>query len=660
MSINRLILRVLLGVFLISCLPWRTPTPAAARAWGDKSQPFGMIVSLGNRVRADEMPSMIALMQEAGVQWNREEISWDHVQFAPDGEFRWDGNDAGFYNYDRSIQLQRDAGINILGLLAYNPAWFKSRNPHPDEWLNDWGDYVYATVARYGRDRGQIKYWEVWNEPNLVTSGYESGLYTVSDYVEVLQTAQAAIKSADPQAKIVLGGVADIWSAVPTNAYDTIDYLQQLHDLGAWSMFDILGLHPYRPLAPEIPAWRRDHFETFRDQMDRIDALLAQFGEKPIWFTEMGWSSQADDHIDEWEQAAWMQRFYLLAMSRAGIEKIFWYDFRNDTGGNEHYTNPINDPNEEQFHYGLLNRTYPLDVSDVRIRKPAYSAYFQLTHGLGGLGMNGVYSNPFENNLGWQHWSGSHSLDILWWTQPEQAPPYIEINCFCKRARVRGFDGQVQRILTTDDGKLKVQPPQNGLPVWVEYGGDGVGGRRFEQTGHAIRGEFRTFWEQNGGLAQFGLPLTDELIEPSEGRIPVTVQYFERNRFELHPQNPPDYRVLLGLLGINRLQQRGTDWRTLPPANQPVPEGCTYFEQTGHALCYPFKDYWEQRGGVALFGYPITEAFWEYNPETNQGQLVQYFERNRFEHHPDLAGTAYEIQLGLLGQQLYGGWVYAP
>jgi hypothetical protein len=32
--------------------------------------------------------------------------------------------------------------------------------------------------------------------------------------------------------------------------------------------------------------------------------------------------------------------------------------------------------------------------------------------------------------------------------------------------------------------------------------------------------------------------------------------------------------------------------------------------------------------------------------------MVQYFERNRLELHPELAGTAYEVQLGLLGSEL--------
>ncbi|MFV9503086.1 MAG: hypothetical protein AB4911_00830 [Oscillochloridaceae bacterium umkhey_bin13] len=72
--------------------------------------------------------------------------------------------------------------------------------------------------------------------------------------------------------------------------------------------------------------------------------------------------------------------------------------------------------------------------------------------------------------------------------------------------------------------------------------------RFFPPTAHYVCGEFRNYWERNGGLERFGYPLTGELTEIIEGR-PLLVQYFERRRMELHPQNRPPYNVLLGLLG---------------------------------------------------------------------------------------------------------------
>jgi hypothetical protein len=70
-----------------------------------------------------------------------------------------------------------------------------------------------------------------------------------------------------------------------------------------------------------------------------------------------------------------------------------------------------------------------------------------------------------------------------------------------------------------------------------------------------------------------------------------------------------------------------------------------YFPATKHLIGKPFRSFWRNRGGLLIFGLPIGEAV------TENGRLVQYFERARFELHPELAGTAYEVQLGHLGVQ---------
>ena len=77
-----------------------------------------------------------------------------------------------------------------------------------------------------------------------------------------------------------------------------------------------------------------------------------------------------------------------------------------------------------------------------------------------------------------------------------------------------------------------------------------------------------------------------------------------------------------------------------------------YFSETGHNVPGIFAAYWDANGGLTRFGYPLTEAFEEVS-ETDGGRyLTQYFERARFEWHPDYAGTEYEVQLGLLGAEL--------
>ncbi|NWJ47736.1 MAG: M23 family metallopeptidase [Chloroflexi bacterium] len=163
----------------------------------------------------------------------------------------------------------------------------------------------------------------------------------------------------------------------------------------------------------------------------------------------------------------------------------------------------------------------------------------------------------------------------------------------------------------------------------------------FPDTGHYLAGGFRTYWQQHGGLAQFGLPLSEEYTEanPADGKN-YTVQYFERARFEYHPEfKGTPYEIELGLLGVQTVVGRKFD----PTPYVPSTPNHYYFTETRHTLSAGFKRYWDSHGGLAIFGFPISEEF------TEGGYTVQYFERNRFEYHPEFSGTEYEVLLGLLG-----------
>lgn len=77
-------------------------------------------------------------------------------------------------------------------------------------------------------------------------------------------------------------------------------------------------------------------------------------------------------------------------------------------------------------------------------------------------------------------------------------------------------------------------------------------GWRFPETGKYLGGGFYAYWRDRGGLAVFGLPISEEMQE--NGR---TVQYFERAVFEYHPENDPQYRVLLRRLGADAAKAAG-------------------------------------------------------------------------------------------------------
>jgi beta propeller repeat protein len=171
------------------------------------------------------------------------------------------------------------------------------------------------------------------------------------------------------------------------------------------------------------------------------------------------------------------------------------------------------------------------------------------------------------------------------------------------------------------------------------------------ETQQFVSSGFKSFWQEYGGPHFFGYPLTSEFAEEHpESGDDIIVQYFERAKLEYHPDAPEDERIRLALLG-----------HELRPESQVEPvepfddnEFQRYFPQTGHAISYGFKEFWEENGGMAVFGYPITREFSE------NGRTVQYFERARFELDPESESD--EVMLGLLGREALEerGWLPIP
>lgn len=179
-------------------------------------------------------------------------------------------------------------------------------------------------------------------------------------------------------------------------------------------------------------------------------------------------------------------------------------------------------------------------------------------------------------------------------------------------------------------------------PVPARAGaGPSTGPRYFQETGHNVPEYFANYWAANGGLHQFGFPITEPYSQ--DGR---TIQWFERARFERHLEHKDTpYEVLLGQLGR---EVRPAD----PPTTALTHPAARYFPETGHNLLI-FRLYWEQNGGLARFGYPLTDELREVSQVDGQEYTVQYFERARLEYHPENRGTPFDVLLGLIGHEQY-------
>jgi hypothetical protein len=326
----------------------RALAPLAPAAVPAGPPSFGLNSHLASRYPdPSSMDVPASLISDLGVTWVREDFHWHRVEPRPDA-WDWTFTDAAM----RAI-LRRN--IQVLGVLGPSVGW---GTPYPSDTPGDvsyyppdpnaFDDYVRAVVTRYHR---YVHYWEIWNEP-------DHGIFwrpqpDVAAYTRLLIRTAATIRAIDPEAKILVGG---------TNPFDTT-FLRGVAENGGWGSFDIIAIHPYvDPYGPEDG--------NLIAAADGVRALAERYGERQIWATEMGWASGPSDRdsagrADEQAQANYLTRS-MLALWQAGVERIFWYSFKDDPG------NP----------YGLVRAG--ASRSDYSSHKPAYDALRTLNRQLAG------------------------------------------------------------------------------------------------------------------------------------------------------------------------------------------------------------------------------------------------------------------------------------
>ncbi|MCW4045023.1 MAG: endo-1,4-beta-xylanase [Candidatus Bathyarchaeota archaeon] len=185
-----------------------------------------------------------------GVKYLRMDFPWGAFEY-------YNGATFTFTEYDRFVTWAKNNDIEIIPILCNVPSWYNTGSEWKiptgsgfSDFVTRFGNYVYRVVDHYKAD---IKYFEIWNEPNIVNfwNDPEGTLVwdffnrgsSVQKYVTLLQTAYTQAKLANPNSIIISGGLA---------ANDDI-YLQQMYNYGAKGYFDLLGLHPYfKPNSPTI------------------------------------------------------------------------------------------------------------------------------------------------------------------------------------------------------------------------------------------------------------------------------------------------------------------------------------------------------------------------------------------------------------------------
>ena len=223
---------------------------------------------------------------------------------------------------DQWLDLAQSRGVDILYTFGITPSWAAS-NPQqacpyhagacsPPADPRDWDEFVRAIVVHAN---GRIKYWELWNEPNLTE--YWSG--DIQTLARMSQRAYTIIKSIDPNAVVLMPAP----TASPSNF---TAWLMMYFAAGGGASADIVSFHGYLPPTAADP-------ERIKDVVDSVNSVISRSGQvsKPIWDTEVSWG-KADQLPDLDAQAGYVARSYILQWS-LGVQRVYWYAWNSPLWG---------------------------------------------------------------------------------------------------------------------------------------------------------------------------------------------------------------------------------------------------------------------------------------------------------------------------------------
>ncbi|MGI8424127.1 MAG: O-antigen ligase family protein [Chloroflexota bacterium] len=234
----------------------------------------------------EDVRRSLRLIKSAGFGWIRQQFAWDSVETSSKGRYDW-------RRTDDIISAARMEGLDVLARIDLPPAWARpagSFKTHPPTDVRDFEDFVHAFVERY---RGQVRYVQLWNEPNL---NEEWGRRTVdpASYAELLRAGYGGAKRADPSVRVVSGALAQTLEPDDKSArgLDDLLYLERLYLAGAKPYFDVLAANAYglargpddRRVAPEDANFPR--VLLVRDVM-----LRHGDAGKAVWVAEFGWNA---------------------------------------------------------------------------------------------------------------------------------------------------------------------------------------------------------------------------------------------------------------------------------------------------------------------------------------------------------------------------------
>lgn len=271
----------------------------------------------------------IATVKALGVHWVRVFATWSDLEPQP-GVFA-----SNWLAYYEKLFHSLPSATKVIVDVVGTPSWETgSGNEHqppadPEQFAAFVGDLA-------GRWASNVSAFEIWNEEN--TSAWWAGGPDPAAYAALLKAAYPAIKAADPNATVLLGGLAG-------NDYQ---FLEGVYQAGAKGSFDAVAVHtdtacdvlsPYAFLRGADNRMIPDSFLAYRE----VHAvMLANGDEKPIWMTELSWrttnatcpegafAGQKPEGVSDAQQALYLSQAYHCLAQDPYVPVALWFPLQDE------------------------------------------------------------------------------------------------------------------------------------------------------------------------------------------------------------------------------------------------------------------------------------------------------------------------------------------
>jgi hypothetical protein len=302
--------------------------------------PFGVNTFLNQEVEPVKRERAVRMIHQAGFRWIRQEFPWEDIEIHGKNDFEDRRNEpyrSAWEKYDDIVALAEKYDVEIIARLSTPPSWSRAEGDAvgtfapPDDY-NDFGDFVETMVRRY---KGRIRYYQIWNEPNIYPEWGERPV-SAEQYTELLRIAYTRAKAVDREVVIISAPLAATieLDRHPHGFSDGL-FLQQMYEAGAGDYFDILSVQNYglwsgptdRRMQPRVLNYSRPLY---------IRDIMVKNGDagKPIWLSEMNWNSvppgfpdQRFGRVSEEQQARYAVEAYQRAQEEwpwMGVVN-FWF-----------------------------------------------------------------------------------------------------------------------------------------------------------------------------------------------------------------------------------------------------------------------------------------------------------------------------------------------